>query len=183
MKLQVDEILDRMSDIPDMDTKIKAMDDMCKKEPYLWSLLKMAVDPKFKIDRLAVGFPKRFRPEKDLPVGISDTNIRTEFRRIQNYCTGGPLKVLDEKKLEDSWVALLQGLNYREAVILTHVKDQTLCDKYPDLWVVLPALGIETCINTSLKKEEVKADLPSVETVAESPKVEAAPAKKQKTEK
>ena len=79
-------------------------------------------------------------------------------------------------------MALLQGLHYREAVIMTHVKDQTLCDKYPDLWVVLPALGIETCINTSLEKDEVKADLPSVETVTGSP-VEAAPAKKSKKEK
>lgn len=160
-RLQVNEILDRVSALDDMDIKIKAMEDLCKKDPYLWSLLKMAVNPDFKIDRLPVGFPKNFKPEPDLPNGISDTNIRTEFRRIQNYIKGGPLKVLTEQKLEDSWVALLQGLNYQEAVILTMVKDQNLCEKYPDLWVILPALGIETCINKGVEK----VDLPSVETI------------------
>ena len=58
--------------------------------------------------------------------------------------------VLDEKRLEESWVALLQGVHYQEADILTMVKDQTLFDTYPDLWVVCPALGIPTSINTDV---------------------------------
>lgn len=206
-KLQVNEIFDRIAALEDMDLKIKATDDMCRKEPYLWSLLKMAINPDFKIDRLPPGFPKNFKPETTLPSGISDTNIRTEFRRIQNYIKGGALKVLDEKKLEDSWVALLQGLHYQEAVILTMVKDQNLFEKYPDFWVICPALGIETCINTDVGNHdpallplvkntfeqmgldtvagtpsEVTSNVvpPSVDTVTEPPKASPAKTKKGK---
>jgi len=198
-KLQVNEILDRVSALDDMDLKIKAMDDMCKKEPYLWSLLKMAVNPDYKIDRLPPGLPERFKPEPDLPSGISDTNIRTEFRRIQNYVKGGALKVIDEKKLLDSWTALLQGLHYQEALILTMVKDQNLLEKYPDFWVICPALGIETCINTDEETGDPASALksvdpdtksaetvtgspvpPSVDTVTEPPKASPAKTKKGK---
>lgn len=148
MRIQVNEYLDTMSNMTDMDEKIKMMEDLCNQEPYVRRLLEMAINPELKIDRLPVGYPKNYKPETDLPTGISDTNIRTEWRRIQNYVKGGALKVLDEKRLEESWVALLQGVHYLEADILTMVKDQTLFDKYPDLWVVCPAIGIPTSINT-----------------------------------
>lgn len=149
-RIQVNEIFDTMSAMTDMDEKIKMMDELFKQEPYIRRLLEIAINPELKIDRLPVGYPKNYRPESDLPAGISDTNIRTEWRRIQNYIKGGALRVLDEKRLEESWVTLLQGVHYQEAEILTLMKDQTLLDKYPDLWVVCPALGIPTSINTDV---------------------------------
>jgi len=173
-RIQVNEILDTMSETEPMDKKIAFMQGVCKQDPYILRLLDMAINPALKIDRLPEGYPKNYRPESDLPVGISDTNIRTEFRRIQNYITGGSLKVIPDKKLEESWVALLQGLHYQEAEIMTMVKDQNLFDKYPDLWVVAPVLGIVTRINTDeeviLPLETISSDAPvgDAEPVTES---------------
>ncbi len=175
-RIQVNEILDTMADTEPMEKKIAFMEGVCKQDPYILRLLDMAINPALKIDRLPEGYPKNYRPESDLPVGISDTNIRTEFRRIQNYITGGALKVIPEKKLEESWVALMQGLHYQEAEIMTMVKDQNLFDKYPDLWVVAPVLGIVTRMNTedgevdarelleTLLEEEVAAVVGGTET-------------------
>lgn len=171
---QVNEFLDEISSIENMDDKIAKAEEHFRKVPMLWELLKMAVDPKLKID-LPAGYPSNYIADKGMPAGISDTNIRTEWRRIKNFLPDGSLKVLPSKGRWDSWQTILRGIHWQEAEILTMVKDQNLCEKYPDLWVILPAVGIETCINKGVEK----ADLPSVETVTVPP-VEAAPAKKSK---
>lgn len=173
---QVDEILDEVSAIVDMDQKISAMDAFMKKDPYLWELLKISVTPSLKIPVLPAGFPKRYKPDNAIPHGISDTNIRTEWRRIKNYLPNGSLQVVPPVPLEASWVAILQGVHWAEAEILTAMKDQNLLDKYPDLWVILPALGIATSINTSDEDAHPPEKLVSVEGVAESSEA-AIPAK------
>lgn len=154
-RYQVNELLDMIVEGDDMDRKVERALRAFTIDPTLKSLLEMASDPALKIQDIPEGFPAKYRPDSAIPAGIADTNIRTEFRRIGNFLPGRSLKTLTPKQREEHWTQMLTGLHWKEAEIMTMVKDQTLLDHYPDLWVILPAVGIDVLINT--KKEETSS--------------------------
>jgi hypothetical protein len=94
--------------------------------------------------------PETYKPEKDMPDGIADTTARQELRRISKFLPGREMSSskLKPYRRETIWMQLIEGMHWKEADILIHIKDQTLLNIYPDLEkVLLSAFGIVTCIN------------------------------------
>lgn len=142
------------------------------------TFMQIGTNPELKISGLPEGSPDTYEPTIDMPEGISDTTARQELRRIKSFLPNGTYNTLKPVKRENIWIQILEGVHWKEAAILTMIKDQTLFKEYPTLKPVLEALGIVARIN---KGVEI-ADPPSAETVTESP-AEAAPAKPKKGRK
>ncbi len=121
-------------------------------------LMKLAVTKEQGIVGIPEGVPDTYKPASDIPAGIADTTLRQEFRRVKNFTQGGSTQVLKPLKRESLWIQLLEGLHYKEAEILTAVKDQTLLNTYPKLVPILEALGLEITIEKPKRKRTKKAE-------------------------
>jgi len=105
---------------------------------------------------LPEGMPETVKLEKDLPEGMGDTTIQMEWRRINTFMNPeGNLRNLPTWKQEMNWLQILEGLHYKEAAVLTAVKDGTLLKLYPKLEKLLKDLGI-TEYNKPVKKTRKK---------------------------
>jgi hypothetical protein len=60
-------------------------------------------------------------------------------------------------KRELIWIQMLEGMHWKEANIMVHIKDQTLLEIYPNMREVLTTLG-------------AKITLPEVKTTKKKPK-------------
>ena len=64
-------------------------------------------------------------------------------------------------KREMSWLQMIEGMHWKEANIMIHIKDQTLLNIYPNMHEVLTTLGvninIEASQETSKKKKPKKS--------------------------
>jgi hypothetical protein len=107
---------------------------------------------------LPEGMPETVKLEKDIPVGMGETTIQIEWRRINTFLDPkGNLRNLPTWKQEMNWVQVLEGLHYKEAEVLTAMKDGTLLELYPQLEKLLPTLGI-TEYNKPKKTRKKKVD-------------------------
>ena len=108
---------------------------------------------------LPEGMPETVKLEKDIPVGMGETTIQIEWRRINTFLDPkGNLRNLPTWKQEMNWVQVLEGLHYKEAEVLTAMKDGTLLELYPKLEKLLPTLGI-TEYNKPKKTRKKKVDV------------------------
>ena len=106
---------------------------------------------------LPSGMPETVKLDKDLPDGMSDTSIQMEWRRINTFLDpNGNLKNLPTWKQEMNWLQILEGLHWKEAEVLTHVKDGTLLTQYPKLEKILKDIGITDWNKTTTKKTRKK---------------------------
>ena len=94
----------------------------------LRDLLKMNFDPAIKFD-LPEGSPP-YKTDKNIPVGMGESNIFVEARRLYIFM---PEKVLSSMKKEMLFIEMLEGLHYLEAEMLIAVKDKCLQKKYKGL--------------------------------------------------
>ena len=105
---------------------------------------------------LPSGMPETVKIDKEIPDGMGDASIQMEWRRIQTFLDpNGNLKNLPTWKQEMNWVQILEGLHWKEADVLTAVKDGTLLKLYPKLEKLLKDLGIEE-YNKPVKKTRKK---------------------------
>jgi hypothetical protein len=105
------------------------------------TLMTIATDPKQKIEGLKPGFPDQVKLDRGIPAGIADTTVRQELRRIKGFLPDGPYSKVKPVQREAIWTNLLEGMHFREANVLTMIKDQTLLENYPGLEDVLNALN------------------------------------------
>jgi hypothetical protein len=150
---QINESLDWIVAGKDKEEKITRAKTIFVEDVTLPQFLKMAVDPVERINGIPEGLPPNYKGEFDMPDGISDTTARQEFRRIKNFLPGGPTEGLTKARREALWTNLMEGMHWKEARVLTNIKDQTLFEIYPDLAEILPAVGF-TVINKEVKKEK-----------------------------
>jgi hypothetical protein len=66
------------------------------------------------------------------------------------------MKLLPAHKRETTWLQMLEGMHWKEANILVHIKDQTLFDTYPNLREVFVKLGMQIDIEENSKKSRKK---------------------------
>ena len=93
---------------------------------------------------LPEGMPENVKMDKDIPDGMGETTIQMEWRRIKSFLDpNSNLRNLPVWKQEMNWVQILEGLHWKEAEILTCIKDGNLLESYPKLEKLLPKLGIE----------------------------------------
>ena len=122
-------------------------------------LMRMAVLDTEKMVGMPVGMPETYKPDTSLPDGFANTDARAEFRRIKNYQAGGSMQKVASHQREKLWVQMLEGMHWKEANVMIHIKDQTLLQIYPNMRQVLTELGAKITLpetSETVKKKKPK---------------------------
>jgi hypothetical protein len=140
MKQYLTEMLKEINDNPKAIDKHK--DEFLLKVLFAHNFL-----PNYKM-LLPEGDPP-FKPA-DQPLGMTDTNLYTEARRMYVFCDA----TLKPMKREQLFVGLLEGIHPTEAEVIIAVKDQKLQKMFPKItWKLVSDAGI---IPAPPKKEKAK---------------------------
>jgi hypothetical protein len=107
----------------------------------------IAVQNECKIVTIPEGLPPNVKLERDIPEGMGHTTLRAEFRRVKSFVVGQPMERVKPFQRENVWVQILEGIHWKEAELLTHIKDQTLLGLYPALVAALPKAGVPITID------------------------------------
>jgi len=154
----LNEKLDYIAQGTTLDEQVNRTRELAKLDGTFAPLMRMAVILEEKIAGLPEGMPDTYKPDTALPNGISDTTARQEFRRIKNFQVNGSMQNVPSHKREISWIQMLEGMHWKEANVLIHIKDQTLLDLYPNMREVLTTLGAK--INIKEQEKSVKKKKP-----------------------
>lgn len=119
-------------------------------------LMRMATVIEEKITGLPEGMPDTYKPDSTIPDGISETTIRQEFRRIKNFQQGGSMMNVPVARRELGWIQMLEGMHWKEANLMVHIKDQTFLEIYPNMREVLEMLGVKISVSAPAKKKTSK---------------------------
>ena len=157
MKTTVPQILEEVEKAVGRENKIKVL--KAYEHQVLRGILQINYDPRVKVN-LPEGEPP-FKKDTSIPVGYSETNLYTEFRRFYIWLDAGVN--LTKMRKEQLFMQMLEGIHWSEAEALCLAKDKKLQTKYK-----------------SLKEDIVREAFPNL--LPEKQKVEAAPkAKKAKS--
>jgi hypothetical protein len=115
-------------------------------------LIQWATSAEFGIVGIPEGTPETYKPQTDMPQGIADTTLRQEFRRVKNFLPNGSCANLKPYKREQLWIQLLEGIHFKEAEILTMIKDKTLLERFPNLAPIFTAIGVNITVALPKKK-------------------------------
>lgn len=132
VKRQLNDKLDWILAVEELDERVERLSLLIEQDNTLIPILRMGVFP----ERAIVGLPEGEPPieyETGAPDGMGATTIRQEYRRIQNFSAEGSYINLKKAKREEVWGQILESLHWKEAKVLTHIKDQTLLEAYPGL--------------------------------------------------
>lgn len=144
--LQLDEVFDELTQKPTREERRAYFTEVVKSNPSVVGYLRMAFVPEYKITGLPEGYPPgpngRVLIDKDIPAGMGFTTLRLELRRFQTFAVGGSTKVLTEERRAYMWARQIEGLHWREAELITAIKDGTLLTLYPVLLDVVDLAGI-----------------------------------------
>jgi hypothetical protein len=156
----LNEKLDYIAKGETLEIQVNRTKEIARLDVTFAPLMRMAVIAEEKLSGLPIGMPDTYKPETAIPDGISDTTARQEFRRIKNFLPTGSMQNIPLHKREISWLQMVEGLHWKEANILIHIKDQTLLHIYPNMREVLTTLGaqinIKEIIQESTKKKKPK---------------------------
>jgi hypothetical protein len=142
-KMMLNEKLDYIAQGETLEDQIERTKAVAKIDQTFAPFMRMAVLENERIFGLPEGMPETYKPETDIPDGISFSTARQEFRRIRNFMADGPMKNVPSHQREIKWVQMLEGMHWKESNILVHIKDQTLLDIYPNMREVLTSLGAD----------------------------------------
>lgn len=145
----LNEKLDYISSGENLEDQVNRAREVAKLDVTFGPLMRMATIKEEKLEGLPSGMPETYKPDTHLPDGMGDTNARQEFRRIKNFLVAGPMQNVPRHKRELSWLQMLEGMHWKEANVLVHIKDQTLLDIYPNMREVLTTLGVQINIDAS----------------------------------
>lgn len=127
MNLLVPEILDQVDKAKTKAEKIQLLKKY--ETPVLKTLLRLNFDPLLKMD-LPDGEPP-FKKEPDKPIGYSESNLITEYRRFYIWLT--PQPGLSKIKKETLFIEMLEALHITEAEVLCLAKDRKLHTKFKSI--------------------------------------------------
>lgn len=94
----------------------------------IFRILRLCFDPAFALD-LPEGAPP-LKIDRNLPAGVSDTNLYAESRRLYIF---EKKKQLPRVKKESLFVQFLEGLHYSEAELIIAAKDGKISKRYKGL--------------------------------------------------
>lgn len=158
----LNEKLDYIAKGETLDVQVERTREIARLDVTFAPLMRMAVIAEEKLSGLPEGMPETYKPETAIPDGISNTTARQEFRRIKNFLPNGSMQKVPSHKREVSWIQMLEGMHWKEANVMVHIKDQTLLQVYPNMREVLTTLGAkiniqETAQETPKKKKPKKS--------------------------
>lgn len=143
MRKYITELLDDMNATP-------ALMEQYAKDPQYNAVLKGLFEYAFLPSKKWI-LPEGEPPYKQAPepLGMTETNIYVEFRRLYVFCRAD----LKPIKRESMFIGLLEGVHPTEAAMLIAIKDQKLNKLYPKITkaAVIKAGFIENETTTSTK--------------------------------
>lgn len=145
----LNEKLDYIAQGETLEAQVNRAREIARMDVTFAPLMRMAVIVEEKLTGIPEGMPDTYKPETSIPDGISDTTARQEFRRIKNFLPKGSMQNVPAHKRELSWIQMLEGMHWKEANVLVHIKDQTLLQLYPNMREVLTTLGTQINIQDS----------------------------------
>ena len=155
------EKLDWIAQATTLDEQVDRTKQVAKIDATFAPLMRMAVLEAEKLHGLPTGMPDTYKPDTSLPDGFANTDVRAEFRRIKNFQSGGSMEKIPGHKRETLWVQMLEGMHWKEANVMIHIKDQTLLEIYPNMREVLTQLGAKITLpevtETKKKKKPKKS--------------------------
>jgi len=144
--MQLNEKLDWISAGETLEEQISRAKEVAKIDVTFPVFMRMAVVQEERIAGLPEGMPDVYKPKSDMPDGMADTTARQELRRIKNFLANGSMQKIPALRRETNWMQMLEGMHWKEANILIHIKDQQLLNLYPNLRDILTALGTQITI-------------------------------------
>lgn len=158
---QLDECIDYILKGKDDAERVQRALKLKQEDATFWGYMLMGVQSKYRIECIPEGMPETVQLKKDIPAGMGITTLRNEFRRVKNFIKGGSMENHKAFRREMVWLQMLEGLHYKEAELITQIKDQTLLGLYPQLVEILPKIGIEIdvplAVPTTEQTEEVSS--------------------------
>lgn len=154
--MMINEKLDYIVEGATLEEQVNRAKQVASIDSTFAPMMRMAVIKEERIDGLPSGMPETYKPETALPDGVSNTTARQEFRRLKNFQVNGPMQRIPTHKREMSWLQMLEGMHWKEANVLVHIKDQTLLTIYPNMFEVLTALGAQINIDVLPVKTKKK---------------------------
>ena len=141
VSMLLNEKLDWIAQGATIDEQVDRTKQVAKIDTTFAPLMRMAVLENEKVVGVPVGMPDTYKPDTTLPDGFAHTDARAEFRRIKNFQANGTMQRIPSHKRETLWVQMLEGMHWKEANVMVHIKDQTLLEIYPNMREVLTKLG------------------------------------------
>lgn len=163
---QLDECIDYILKGKDEAEQVARALKLKQEDATFWGYMLMAVQSKYRIACIPEGMPETVKLKRDIPAGMGITTLRNEFRRVKNFITGGSMEKHHGFRREMVWLQMLEGLHYKEAELITQIKDQTMLGLYPQLVTILPKIGIEIDVPLAQPTAEEK---PEEVSLPESP--------------
>jgi hypothetical protein len=140
---QVDEGFTWVFAVSSVDEQVSRLKQWAKTTQCLVPLVRHGVGAEKADWQLPEGMPDTVKVEGDIPLGMGETTINHEWRRISTFFTpGSPIHNVSQTRREAVWVQILEGVHHKEASILTAVKDGKLLEIYPELEKLMEPLGI-----------------------------------------
>lgn len=137
IKHQFNEKLDWIISGEDFEDKVFRARAVAQMDPTFPQFIRMACVDEERITGIPEGVPDTLKLEEDLPDGIADTTLRQELRRIRNFQARGEMQKVPLARRESMWIQMLESVHYKEAKLLTAIKDRTLFYVYPDLFDIM----------------------------------------------
>lgn len=154
--MRLNEKLDYIAQGETLDEQVSRTKQIAQLDSSFAPLMRMAVLENEKIVGVPPGMPDTYKPESDMPEGVSHTTARQEFRRIKNFQNAGTMQNIVAHKRELIWIQMLEGMHWKEANIMVHIKDQTLLEIYPNMREVLTTLGAKITLPEVKTKKKPK---------------------------
>ena len=130
MKLSIHEVL---TSVVDAKTKADKVSALARNDsPVLRGVLQVNFDPSVTLT-LPEGEPP-FKKDTGIPIGISDTSLLMEWRRMYIWIKDHPNNPnIPKNKAESLFVGLLEGIHWTDAELLCSMKDKQLAKRYKGL--------------------------------------------------
>ena len=156
VSMLLNEKLDWIAQGATLDEQVDRTKQVAKIDTTFAPLMRMAVLDVEKLHGLPIGMPDTYKPDTNIPDGIANTDVRAEFRRIKNFQENGTMTKIPGHKRETLWVQMLEGMHWKEANVMVHIKDQTLLQIYPNMREVLTQLAAKITLPevTETKKKK-----------------------------
>ena len=161
VKMLLNEKLDWIAKGVTLQEQVERTKQVAKIDSTFAPLMRMAVLDAEKVVGMPTGMPETYKPDTSMPDGFANTDARAEFRRIKNFQAGGSMQKVPSHQREKLWVQMVEGMHWKEANVMIHIKDQTLLQIYPNMRQVLTELGAKITLpevsETTKKKKPKKS--------------------------
>lgn len=150
---QIDEGFDYVFKGDTTEEQVKRLKLLASRSQCYVPLVRMGVGAEEAEWGVPEGMPDTIKIQEDIPVGMGETTIQIEWRRIKQFTDpNSNMRKLPPWKQEMQWLGLLESLQAKEAHLLTAVKDKRLLTMYPKLEKLMEPLGITDYVKPKKKR-------------------------------